>query len=93
MSGQKKLFNRKVKIIYKDVENANPIVTRYQRVTPVDADGREGITLQLRRYFCKRRLWDEGFDFFTLHIMPKYSNQEFLQLLIRILERNVFLKN
>lgn len=46
MSGQKKLFNRHVKIIYKDVANIEsdptnprPIITRYENVTPVDADG------------------------------------------------------
>ena len=81
MSGQKKLFNRMVKIIYKDVENiesANPsknIVKRYENVTPVDADGRAGITLRVKGYFCKARQWDSGLDFYY-----KTLNTEVLKL-------------
>lgn len=63
MSGQKKLLNRKVKIIYKDVSNAKPIIRRYENVTPVDADGCKGLTVQLKGYMCKR-MWDNGLDFF-----------------------------
>ena len=71
MSGQKKLFNRHVKITYKDVENvesdpSNPrsIISRYENVTPVDADGRVGLTTRLKGYFCKARKWGDGFNFF-----------------------------
>ena len=70
MSGQKKLFNKSIKLIYKDIENSeseNPsrnIPKRHENVTPVDEDGIVGITLRVKGYFCKNRRWDSGLDFF-----------------------------
>ena len=59
--------------MYKDVGNTKPPPTRYENVT-----GSAGVTLRLKGYFCKRRLWDDGgLDFFYFDQGETYSGQTY----------------
>ena len=47
-------------------------------MTPILSSGSTGATLRLKRYFCERRLWDDGrLDFFYFDQGETYSGQTY----------------